>query len=116
LAGSRPIAGVYWALTAVGTLVPLAAFVPWLSVYGFDPTQFLVDMFANGVSSFFARDVIVSAVVLTLFVIVQGTRDGVRLLWLPIAATFLIGVSCGLPLFLALRERALSSRPHRPAA
>jgi hypothetical protein len=27
------------------------------------------------------------------------------LLWLPIAATCLVGVSCGLPLFLFLRER-----------
>jgi hypothetical protein len=27
------------------------------------------------------------------------------ILWLPIAATCLIGVSCGLPLFLYLRER-----------
>jgi hypothetical protein len=116
LAGARPIAGVYWALAVAGTLLPLAAFVPWLRVYGFDPTQFLVDMFANGVSTFFARDVIVSAVVVTLFVIVQGARDGVRLLWLPIVATFLIGVSCGLPLFLALREQALSSRLPRQAA
>jgi hypothetical protein len=35
----------------------------------------------------------------------------VRLLWLPIDATCLIGVSCGLPLFLYLRERQLASRP-----
>ena len=116
MTGARPIAGVYWAFAAVGALFPLAAFVPWLRVYGFDPTQFLIDMFANGVSSFFARDVIVSAIVLTLFVVVQGTRDGVRLLWLPVLATFLIGVSCGLPLFLALREQALSKRPPRPVA
>jgi hypothetical protein len=30
-------------------------------------------------------------------------------LWLPIEATCLIGVSCGLPLFLYLRERQLAS-------
>jgi Terpene cyclase DEP1 len=29
-------------------------------------------------------------------------------LWLPIAVTCLIGVSCGLPLFLYLRERQLA--------
>jgi hypothetical protein len=36
-----------------------------------------------------------------------------RLLWMPISATCLIGVSCGLPLFLYLRERqmALESNP-----
>jgi uncharacterized membrane protein YfcA len=31
------------------------------------------------------------------------------ILWLPIAATCLIGVSCGLPLFLYLRERQLAA-------
>jgi Na+-driven multidrug efflux pump len=116
LAGARPIAGVYWTLAVAGTLLPLLSFAPWLGVYGFNPTQFLVDMFANRVSSFFALDVIVSAVVLTLFVVVQGSRDGVRPLWLPIVATFLVGVSCGLPLFLALREQALNSRSPRPGA
>jgi Terpene cyclase DEP1 len=30
---------------------------------------------------------------------------------LPIAATCLIGVSCGLPLFLYLRERQMASQP-----
>ena len=111
MAGSRPVEGVYWTLAGLGTVLPLAPFVPWLRVYGFDPTQFLVDMFANRISSFFALDVIVSAVVLAAFVTVEGRRDGVRPLWLPILATLLVGVSCGLPLFLALRERALA----RPA-
>jgi hypothetical protein len=32
---------------------------------------------------------------------------------LPVAATFLIGVSCGLPLFLAMREMALLKRGTR---
>jgi hypothetical protein len=110
LTGARPIAGVYWALAAVGTVLPLLPFARWLGLYGFNPTQFLVDMFANRVSSFFALDVIVSAFVLLIFVVVQGARDDVRPLWLPIVATFLVGVSCGLPLFLALRERALANK------
>ena len=32
-----------------------------------------------------------------------------RLLWVPISATCLIGASCGLPLFLYLRERQMAS-------
>jgi uncharacterized protein DUF2834 len=43
-----------------------------------------------------------------------------NMLWLPIAATCLIGVSCGLPLFLYLRERRLardiSTRLAQPCA
>lgn len=100
-------------LAVIGALVPLAAFLPWLSTYGVDAPQFLADLFANPVSSFFGWDVIISATALTVFIIVQGRRDGVRPIWLPVAATFLIGVSCGLPLFLAMREIALGRRPAR---
>jgi predicted exporter len=72
--------------------------------------RFVADLFVNPVSSSFALDVMISAIVLIAFIITQGRRDGVRSLWLPIAATLLLGVSCGLPLFLALRERALVQR------
>ncbi|WP_336960244.1 DUF2834 domain-containing protein [Sphingobium aquiterrae] len=97
-------------LAVVGALVPLAAFLPWLSTYGVDVPRFLADLFANPVSRFFGWDVILSAIVLTVFILVQGRRDSVRPLWLPVTATFLIGVSCGLPLFLAMREIARGRR------
>jgi ABC-type spermidine/putrescine transport system permease subunit II len=49
-------------------------------------------------------DVIVSAGVLTLFVVVEGRRLGMSGLWVPIVGTFLGGVSFGFPLFLYLRH------------
>ena len=49
-------------------------------------------------------DVIVSAVVLWTFVFVEGSRRGVKRLWMPIAASLIVGVSLALPLFLYLRE------------
>jgi len=49
-------------------------------------------------------DVIVSAVVLWTFVFVEGPRRGVKRLWMPIAASLIVGVSLALPLFLYLRE------------
>ena len=58
-------------------------------------------------SGFFGLDVIVSAVVLWVFVGSEGRRLGVRGLWAPVAASLLVGVSLGLPLFLYLRERRL---------
>jgi hypothetical protein len=102
----RRLEGVYWALAAAGAALPLAAFVPWFAVHGADPSLFAAELFANRISSFFAFDVIVSAIVLTLFVLVQGARDRVAGRWWAIAGTFCIGVSFGLPLFLALRERS----------
>lgn len=97
---------VYWTLAAIGALVPLAAFVPWLEVNGLDPALFLSNLFANRVSAFFGLDVIVSAVVLFVAVAAEGKRARLRHRWAPVLATCLVGVSCGLPLFLALRERA----------
>jgi hypothetical protein len=106
----RMAAGIYLVLAAIGALFPLAAFLPWLPAHGLDVPRFLADLFANPVSRFFALDVIISAIVLVMFIVVQGCRDGIGQLWLPVAATFLIGVSCGLPLFLAMREMALLKR------
>jgi hypothetical protein len=101
------IVHLYWLLVVVGAAVPLAAFVPWVAAHGLDVPRFLTDLFANRVSAFFGLDVIVSAIVLVLFVLTEGRRIGAKALALPILATFLVGVSCGLPLFLALREQAI---------
>jgi Terpene cyclase DEP1 len=40
----------------------------------------------------------------------HGPDVPLLLLWLPIAATCLIGVSCGLPLFLYQRERHMDEQ------
>lgn len=98
---------IYGLLAVIGAIVPLAAFAPWVAQHGLDPSRFLADLFTNGVSAFFGLDVIVSAFVLLLFVLIEGRRIGAKMLTLPILATVFIGVSCGLPLFLALREQAI---------
>lgn len=105
--GRRALAGAYFALAVPGTLVPFAAFFPWLAKWGIDIPQFLADLFVNPVSSFFAIDVIFSALTLAIFIVAQARRDSVGFWWVPLAATFLIGVSCGLPLFLGMRELSM---------
>ena len=51
--------------------------------------------------------VIVSTAVLFVVTYAEGRRLGMRLLWLPVAATLIVGVSLGLPLFLYFRQRHL---------
>src|SRR5215208_5357192 len=94
----------YLILCVLGLLIPNAAFWPWLLAHGPDPRLFLHDLFANGVSAFFGLDVVLSALALTGFVIVEGKRIGLAHRWLPIAAACLVGVSLGLPLFLYQRQ------------
>lgn len=95
---------LYLALCVVGTVWPYRQFTEFLRDYGLNLREFHDQMFSNHVPAFFALDVIVSAIVLWVFVAIEGRRAGVKHLWAPIAASLTVGVSLGLPLFLYLRE------------
>ena len=95
---------IYLALCLLGLLVPNSLFFPWLFEHGPDAQRFVEDMFANGVAAFFGMDVVLSAVALGAFVLVESARIRLDRAWMPIAATFLVGVSLGLPLFLYRRQ------------
>ncbi|MBD3374799.1 DUF2834 domain-containing protein [candidate division KSB1 bacterium] len=51
----------------------------------------------------------VSALVLVVFIVTESKRLGLKTIWLAIVATFTVGVSLGLPLFLYLRQRKLDA-------
>lgn len=96
---------LYLLFALAGLILPYWQFVPWVvEHHGVNMAIFLRELFANRISAFFAMDVLVSAIVLISFVQTEGKRLGLRLLWLPILAVFLVGVSLGLPLFLFLRQ------------
>jgi Terpene cyclase DEP1 len=101
------MAPVYLLLALIGAIVPYARFVPWVAQHGLDPRLFVTELFSTRIGGFFGLDVLIAAVVLIVFIRREGARLQMKLLWLPIAATCLIGVSCGLPLFLFLRERQI---------
>ena len=100
---------VYLGLAVLGTVLPYSQLLPWLMAHGLDLGDFFRELFSTRVGAFFGWDVIVSAVVVTLFVLIDGRGGQVPHLWLPIAALLLVCVSSGLPLFLALRERELET-------
>ena len=96
---------IYWLLCVLGTILPLSAFVPWLLAHGADMPLFFAELFSTRIGSFFGWDVMVSAIVLLVWVWAERSRS-VPGAWLVVPATFVVGVSLGLPLYLALRERA----------
>lgn len=96
---------IYAALAVAGAVLPLWQFLPFLREHGLDLPLFFQQLFSTPVSGFFGLDVIVATVVLWVFVLVESRRHAIRHRWLPIAASLLIGVSLGLPLFLYMRER-----------
>ena len=94
----------YALLALVGAVLPLSALLPWMLTRGFAPRGFVEDLFANRVSAFFAIDVVISAIVVVVFAYTESRRGRLRRPWIPVLATLLIGVSCGLPLLLWARE------------
>jgi len=101
---ASPLKWFYLACAIAGAIIPYSQFVPWLAEHGGDPKGFILELFSTRIGAFFGLDVIVSAVVLIAFIVWEGRRVRMGALWAPIAATGLIGVSCGLPLFLFMRE------------
>jgi Terpene cyclase DEP1 len=99
---------LYLSLALIGTVLPYSRFLPWLAEHGPNLPLLLTELFSTRMGAFFGLDVLVSAVVLIMFIRREGAAREMRHLWLPIAATCLVGVSCGLPLFLYLRERQLA--------
>jgi hypothetical protein len=95
---------LYLILCIVGTVLPYSQFIPFLREHGLDFRLFVQQLFANPISGFFGLDVIVSAVVLWVFIRIEGRRSNIPRLWIPLAAILTVGVSLGLPLFLYQRE------------
>ncbi|HEX8169067.1 MAG TPA: DUF2834 domain-containing protein [Thermoanaerobaculia bacterium] len=89
--------GVYLFLSAAGAVVSLLLLVPFVAAH--DVREVLAALVVNRVAAAFGADVVLSAVSVMLFALREQKRAV-----LVIAATLLFGVSCGLPLLLALRE------------
>jgi hypothetical protein len=100
---------LYFFLALLGLVIPYSQFLPWLAVHGPNLRLLIDELFSTRIGAFFGCDVLISAVVLLGFIRREGARRKMRNLWLPIAATCLVGVSCGLPLFLFLREGHLAT-------
>jgi hypothetical protein len=94
---------LYLSFAVVGAVLPYSQFVPWLAEHGLNLPLMLSELFSTRMGAFFGLDVLLSAIVLIVFIRREGARVKLATRWLAIAATCLIGVSCGLPLFLYLR-------------
>jgi hypothetical protein len=102
-----PLRMVYLALAVWGAIHPMYYFVQWFMANGFDIMAMVDAWHVNAASSGLVWDLTVAAVTLTVFIIAEVA---VRRNWsglLAIPATFCIGVSCGLPLYLLLRTRPI---------
>lgn len=100
-----PLRLIYLGLAIWGAVHPMMYFVQWFQANGWDLWMMIEAWHANAATSGLVWDLTISAVALTVFAVAEVS---VRRNWgalLAIPATFCIGVSCGLPLYLFLRSR-----------
>nr|CAA6830563.1 MAG: Unknown protein [uncultured Thiotrichaceae bacterium] len=102
---------IYGVLCVLGLVIPMWQFIPWFMEHGFDLVQFLNDASATRLATFAWADVLLTSVALLVFIVVEGGGRLRMSCILPgVIATFLVGPSLGLPLFLYLREVELNRK------
>lgn len=100
---------VYWILCVLGTLLPLAQFLPWLAEHGLNIPLMVQQIAISLLSAVAWLDVLVFAIVLIVFICIESQRLNMRRAWLALFGLG-VGISLALPLFLLMREHHLANR------
>jgi len=97
--------GIYLGLAIWGAIHPMVYFVQWFGDNGWSLMAMVDAWHVNAATSGLVWDLTIAAVALTVWIIAEVVprRAWVGLIAIP--ATFCIGVSCGLPLYLFLRSK-----------
>ena len=95
---------LWLALAVWGAVHPMSYFLQWFAEHGFTLMGMVEAWHANAASSGLVWDLTIAAITLTIWMLMETARQSNRVGLLAIPATFCIGVSCGLPLYLFLRK------------
>lgn len=99
-----PLRMIYLALAIWGAVHPMYYFISWFRANGFDIMAMVDAWHANPATSGLVWDLTIAAVTLSVWIIAEVAVRRNWLALIAIPATFCIGVSCGLPLYLFLRS------------
>lgn len=106
----------YLGLAFLGAVAPYSFMGQFLLAHGLNLPEFKAQMVASPIASFLGAAFFIAGLVTFFFIIGEGRRLKMKGLWLPLLATLAVGVSCGLPLFLYLRDMALLKQQERALA
>lgn len=106
---ARPLAWIYLALAVTGGVLPWLANLDFIRESGqpFDLGLFVRLANANPAAQSLSRDLAVGASAVTLWMVVESRRLGMRGLAWVLLSCVTIAFAFGAPLFLYLRERRL---------
>jgi hypothetical protein len=103
-----PLRWIYLGLALWGAIHPMYYFVSWFQENGWNLGAMIDAWYVNDATTGLTWDLTIAAVSLTIWIIAEVAvrRNWMALIAIP--ATYCIGVSCGLPLYLFLRSRPIS--------
>jgi hypothetical protein len=96
---------IWLALAVWGAIHPMYYFIGWFNANTWDIMAMVDAWHVNAATSGLVWDLTIAAVTLTIWAIYEAFSRKNYLSLLAVPATFMIGVSCGLPLYLYLRSR-----------
>lgn len=96
-----------WGLVVVGFVVPNAMVLAYLIDHGLAIGDYFQAWVASLPSTQLIVDLLLCGLAFLTWSAFDGRRHGVANWWWGIPATFLVGLCMGIPLYLALRERAV---------
>ena len=96
---------IYLGLAVLGAVIPMWHFWPFLAEHGLDLDAMIAAWKVSAATTALYYDLLIAAFALNIWILAEtyARRDYWVLLCLP--ATYLVGLSFGLPLFLFLRSR-----------
>jgi hypothetical protein len=104
------LSALYLLLACAGLAVTWYFNLRYMQAGGtFDPATFWHHAFANDLTAAMSLDVYLAALAFSVWVFREARRTGMRRPWLYVLLCFFGALACALPLFLAMRERALAS-------
>ncbi|VDC23110.1 DUF2834 domain-containing protein [Pseudogemmobacter humi] len=95
----------YLAMAVIGTVVPWLFFGSFFALHGPDVPVFLQSLFVNGAAGGFSADVLISIPIFWIWSWLDAAKHNVARWWLVLPASFFVGLSLALPLYLYLREQ-----------
>ena len=97
---------VFFALALWGTIHPMYYFMSYLAAHEWSFGAIIDAWYVNDSTTGLTWDLTIAAIALTVFIIWESVSRRNWLGLIAVPAIYCIGVSCGLPLYLALRMQA----------
>ena len=94
---------IFAALAVLGTVHPMYWFMSYMAAHDWSLAALIDAWYVNDSTTGLTWDLTIAAVALTVWVLIEAVQRRHWLGLIAIPATFCIGVSCGLPLYIFLR-------------